>query len=104
MSTTRLPTKWMRGRRTTPVPITRQARAVQSRRGLLQLGRPASTSRAGSRVIAHRNATMTDIEIAGTTAENTSSLVKTLARNATATVAAEAAITLPIDINAILTA
>ena len=59
---------------------------------------------AGSRVIAARNDTMTETEIAGPTSEKTCNLVKTIARNVIATVAADAAITLPIDIKAFFTA
>ena len=47
---------------------------------------------------------MTEIEIAGPTVEKMSNLAKTIARKVTATVAADAAMTLPMDINAFLTA
>ena len=94
----------MRGLRTTRVPARRHIRVVSSRRGLIQPRRPVSTSKAGSSVSADSKATMTEIEIAGPTTENTSSLVKTIARKVTETVAADAAITLPIDIRAFLTA
>src|ERR1700757_4235526 len=104
MRTTRLATRWMRGLRTTRVPARRHIRVVSSRRGLIQPRRPVSTSKAGSSVSADTNATTTAIEIAGPTAENTSNLVKTIARKVTATVAADAVITLPMDIKAFLTA
>ena len=82
----------------------RQKRVVSSRRGLIQPRRPASTMMAGSSVTAARNATVTAIANAGPTVENTGNRVKTIARKVTATVAAEAAITLPIDANACFTA
>ena len=47
---------------------------------------------------------MIAIEIAGPTEENSSNVAKIIARNATATVAADAAMTLPMDNNAFLTA
>ena len=47
---------------------------------------------------------MIEIEIAGPTVENTPNLAKTIARKVTATVAADAAMTLPMDIKAFLTA
>ncbi len=52
-------------------PIVRQNRVVSSRRGLIQPRRPASTMIAGSTVIAATNATVTAIDNAGPTVENT---------------------------------
>ncbi len=86
------------------VPEIRQKRVVKSRRGLIQPRRPVSTRIAGSSVVAVSSETMIETVMAGPTAENTSSLVKTMARKVTATVAADAAMTLPIDISAFFTA
>ncbi len=58
----------------------------------------------GSSVIAATNAMMIEMEIAGPILAKMASLEKTIARNVTATVAADAAITLPMDIMAFLTA
>src|SRR5258707_3159786 len=104
ISTIRLPTRWILGRRTMRMPDLRHMRVVRSLRGLIQPRRPVRTRMAGSTVTADSNDTRIATEIAGPTAENTSSLVKTIARNVIATVAADAAITLPMDINAFLTA
>src|ERR1700675_2952880 len=103
-STIRLATRWILGRRTIRIPERRHIREVRSRRGLIQPRRPVSTSTAGRKGTAASNDTMIATEIAGPTAENTSSLVNTIARKVTATVAADAAITLPIDIRPFLTA
>ncbi|CNJ15008.1 Uncharacterised protein [Mycobacterium tuberculosis] len=59
---------------------------------------------AGSSVTAARNATTMQIEMAGPTVENTPNSAKSITINVTATVAADAAITLPMDIKAFLTA
>ncbi len=91
-------------RRTMRTPERRHIRLVRSRRGLIQPRRPVSVRMAGSRVTAPSSDTVMATAIAGPTAENTSSLVNTIARNVTATVAADAVITLPMDINAFLTA
>src|SRR5262245_56395654 len=104
MSTAKLATKWIFGLRTTRHPVRRHIFVVRSRLGLIQPRRPVSTSRAGMNVTAASNATMTEIAMAGPTAENTCNLVKTIARKVTDTVAADAAMTLPIDIIELLTA
>ena len=59
---------------------------------------------AGSTVAAARKATQIAIANAGPTVEKTGSRVKIIAKNVTATVAADAAITLPMDAKARLTA
>ena len=71
---------------------------------LIQPRRPASTRMAGSRVTAARNATPIAIANAGPIVENTPNRVKIIPRKVTATVAADAAITLPMDVNALSTA
>ena len=59
---------------------------------------------AGSSVIAARNATVIETAKAGPTLVNAGSRVKIMPRNVTATVAAEAVMTLPIDPSAFCTA
>ena len=59
---------------------------------------------AGSNVIAERNATPTPIAHATPTVENTPILAKLIPRKVIPTVAADAVITLPIEINARFTA
>jgi hypothetical protein len=59
---------------------------------------------AGSTVTAAKKATVTAIARAGPTVEKTGNLVKTMATKVTATVAAEAAITFPIELSACLIA
>ena len=59
---------------------------------------------AGSSVIAERNATPTPIAHATPAVENTPISAKLIPRKVTPTVAADAVITLPIEINARLTA
>ena len=86
------------------MPERRQKRVVSSRLGLIQPRRPMSTRIAGRMVTAATNATKIAIAKAGPTVENTGSRVKIIAKNVTATVAADAAITLPIEANARLTA
>src|ERR1700684_2033245 len=99
-----LATRWVFGRRAMRMPVRRQKRLVRSRRGLIQPRRPASTRMAGSRLTAAMNATAIEIEIAGPTVENTGNRANIIARKVTATVAADAAITLPMDVKARFTA
>lgn len=86
------------------MPDLRQNRAVISRRGETQPRRPASTMMAGSKVTAARNATPMAIANAGPMVANNSKLANVIPRNVTPTVAADAAMTLPIELNALLTA
>src|SRR5262245_16918240 len=104
MSAIKLATRWVIGRRTMRIPERRQKRLVRPRRGLIQPRGPASTSIAGRRVTAAMHATAIEIEIAGPTVENTGNREKIIARKVTATVAADAAITLPMDVKALFTA
>ncbi|CAM5738269.1 hypothetical protein MAUB1S_00995 [Mycolicibacterium aubagnense] len=81
-----------------------QKRLVSSFRGLAQPRRPTSVKIAGSSVIDDRNATAIVTASAGPVVENTLRLVKLMPRNVTATVAADAAITLPMAVSARATA
>ena len=103
-STIKLATRWVLGRRTMRIPERRQKRWVRSLRGLIQPRRPASTRTAGRKLTAAKNATTTEIEIAGPTVANNCNWAKIMARKVTATVAADAAITLPMDARAFFTA
>ncbi|COW51384.1 Uncharacterised protein [Mycobacterium tuberculosis] len=77
---------------------------MRSRRGAIQPRRPVSTIRAGSSVTAAKKTTATEIPNIGPTVLRIPSWVNTIPRKVIATVAAEAAITLPMDVNAFLTA
>src|SRR5271157_1455426 len=103
-STIALATRWVLGRRTIRIPERRQKRLVRPRRGLTQPRRPASARMAGRRLTAARKATQIEIEIAGPTVENTGNWAQIIERKVTATVAADAAITLPMHIKALFTA
>ena len=81
-----------------------QNRPVRSRRGLIQRRRPASTNSAGKNVSAPVQPTAIAVASATPTVENTESLVKIMPRNVTATVAAEAVMTLPTEPKALRTA
>src|SRR5262249_9209287 len=104
ISTITLVTRWLQGRRTILIPERRQKRLVRSRRGLIQPRGPASDMIAGSSVTAAAHATQIEMEIAGPTVEKMGIRAKTIATKVTATVAADAVITLPMDANALFTA
>lgn len=72
--------------------------------GRIHPRRPARTSTAGNKVTAARNATAMETAKAGPTVEKTPSRVNTMPKKVTATVAAEATITLPMDGSALVTA
>ena len=99
-----LASRYAFGRRTIRMPEPRQKRRVRSRRGAIQPRRPASTNRAGSRVTAARNTTATEMPSTGPAFRRIPNWVKIIPRNVTATVAADAAITLPIEVSARATA
>ena len=101
---TRLARRFTAGRRTIRMPERLQKRPVRSRRGLAQPRRPARVSNAGRKVIAPRQPTPIAAASATPTVENTVNLVKTMPRNVTATVAADAVITLPTEPSAFRTA
>lgn len=86
------------------MPDRRQNRAVSSRRGLIQPRGPASTRIAGSRVVPARYATPIPIAAETPMVRNTPIWAKFITRKVIPTVAAEALMTLPIDIIADLTA
>ncbi len=86
------------------IPERRQKRVVSSRRGEIQPRGPAITRMAGRSVTAARKATPTAIANAMPTVENSPNLANIIPRKVIPTVAAEAAITLPMDVNALFTA
>lgn len=94
-STATLAARYVRGRRTSASPSRCQRWVVNSRRGATQPRRPASTKMAGSSVNAASTPTPTVMASAGPTVESSPSLAKLMHRNVTATVAPEAATTLP---------
>ena len=86
------------------MPDRLQNRPVRSRRGLAQPRRPAKVSSAGRKVSAPAQPTMMAAARATPTVEKTVSLVKIMPMNVTATVAAEAVMTLPTEASALRTA
>ena len=100
----KLTIRWIAGRRTIRIPDFFHIRLVKSRLGLIQPRRPASTRRAGRKVHAPRQPTAIATARATPTVEKTVSLVNTIPRKVTATVAADAVITLPTDSRAARTA
>ena len=97
-------TRLITGRRTIRIPDRFQNRPVRSRRGLAQPRRPANVSSAGRNVSAPAQPTMMAAARATPTVEKTVSFVKIMPRNVTATVAADAVMTLPIEASALRTA
>ncbi len=103
-SMVRLTTRCALGRRTMWIAERCHSRSVSGRRGAIHPRRPASTRTAGNSVTAARNATAIETASAGPTLVNAGSWVKIMPRNVTATVAADAPITLPMDVSAFCTA
>jgi|SRR6185369_16229743 len=104
ISRVKLATRWALGLRTIRIPERRQNLLVRSRRGLIQPRGPASEMMAGSSVTAAMHATAIEIAIDGPTVEKIGIFAKIIATKVTATVAADAVITLPIDTIARFTA
>ncbi|PQM47000.1 hypothetical protein C1Y40_02831 [Mycobacterium talmoniae] len=77
---------------------------VRSRRGAIHPHRPVSAIRAGSRVTAAKNTTAIEMASAGPIVDNMPNRANTMQAKVTATVAAEAAITLPTEVSAPTTA
>ena len=104
ISTSTLATRCTLGRRTMRMPERRQKRAVSSRRGLTQPRGPASTRIAGSNVSAARNATPIPIADDTPTVLKIPIRAKPMRRKVSPTVVADAVITFPIEIIALLIA
>src|SRR6202000_1381018 len=104
MSTTRLAARWTLGRRTIRIPEILQKRVVRSARCLNQPRLPTNTTIAGTSVTAATEPTKTAMEIAGPKSAKTCSLAKPTTIRVIDAVAADAAITLPMDVHAIMSA
>src|SRR6202022_5187647 len=94
INTDKLISRCALGRRTIWTDDGCHSRLVSPRRGVTHPRRPASTRMAGNSVTAARNAIPIETASAGPTLVNAGRRVKTMPRNVTATVAAEAAMTL----------
>jgi len=92
------------GRRTIWTADRCHSRPVRPRRGVTHPRRPASTRMAGNRVTAARNAIPIETASAGPTLVNAGRRVNTMPRKVMATVAADAAMTLPMELSAFCTA
>src|ERR1700744_2002845 len=103
MSTTRLAARWTLGRRTIRIPEILQKRVVRSARGLIEPRLPTNTRIAGSTPTAATERTRPAMEVAGPASPKPCSLANTITMKVIDTVAADAAITLPMDVTALMT-
>src|ERR1700692_4144889 len=95
--------RWALGRRTIGTAYRCHSRLVSPRRGITHPRRPVSTRMAGNSVTAARNAIAIETASAGPTLVNAGRRVKTMPQKVTATVAADAAMTLPMEPSAFCT-
>src|SRR5271167_2184341 len=104
INTDKLISRCALGRRTIWTADRCHSRLVSPRRGITHPRRPVSTRMAGNSVTAARNAIAIETASAGPTLVNAGRRVKTMPQKVTATVAADAAMTLPMELSAFCTA